>query len=56
MLTREMGAVKVKAMGKYISIPQKSLQERKAPIKEKLEYATVEEYLEEVVNPVKNQE
>lgn len=56
MLTKEMGAVKVKAMGNYIPIPQRSLKERKAPIKEKLEYATVEEYLEEVVNPVKNKE
>lgn len=52
MLTREMGAVKVKAMGNYIPIPQKSLKGQKVPIKEKLEYATVEEYLEEVVNPV----
>lgn len=50
MLTKEMGAVQVKAMGQYIVIPQKS--EYKPPfIKEKLDYPTVEAYLEEVFNP-----
>lgn len=51
MLTREMGAVRVKAMGQFINIPQKSGY-KQADVKEKLEYSTVEAYLEEVLNPM----
>lgn len=50
MLTREMGAVQVKAMGQYIDIPQKSEPKQQPVIKEKLDYPTVEAYLEEVLN------
>ncbi|WP_227765636.1 hypothetical protein [Zhaonella formicivorans] len=55
MLTREMGAVKVKAMGQYIPIPQKKRKKQlPAVVKERLNYPTVESYLEEVVNPVQD--
>ena len=53
MLTKEMGAIKVKAMGQYISIPQKGGY-KQLDVKEKLEYPTIESYLEEVVNPLKD--
>lgn len=55
MLTREVGSIKVRAMEQYISIPQKKRTRKPAAIKERLDYPTVESYLEEVVNPVKNE-
>ncbi|MDS1030887.1 hypothetical protein RDV78_10590 [Bacillota bacterium LX-D] len=56
MLTKDMGAIKVKAMQQYIPIKQKrKTREIVNNVKEPLNYyPTVESYLEEVVNPIKD--